>query len=394
VRQLVGVVALAAVLPACGFSPGSLGNGSDGGLDSQVDDPDALPDTPPPGPWLAGFGFRKQITITPPARGGSLADFPVALLRTSDADISTHARSDGRDLVVTSADALTPLDSELASFEPGTGALEIWARIPTLSLAGSTTLYLYYGGPATQTSPGTVWSANAGFASVWHLSTEAGTGAADSAPLANHLSVQGGDTSPAASAGIAGPGRSPMVATDRLLHTDNNTLDFASSSFSFSVWVRETAPVGLYDAPFYNGGTNNCCPGYGLLLGTGTWGVKIHDGGATNAYGTDFMTAGFGDQTALTGRWVHLVSVIDRMANQLRAYADGVLTDTQAMPNVGPLTSNVNLAIGRGSGGAWFNGLIDEARVYSVPLTAPWIATEHANLIDANFVAVGAQQTP
>ena len=372
---------------------GSSDSGITGGdADAPVGDPDVLPDTQP-GPWLAGFGFRKQITITPPALGGSLSDFPVALLRASDTDISAHARSDGRDLVVTSADATTLLDSELASFDAGSGTLEIWARIPTLPLAGSTTLYLYYGGAPTPTSAATVWSATAGFASVWHLSTEAGTGAADSAPLGNHLSVQNTDTSPAASAGIAGAGRSPTVSTDRLQHTDNNSLDFASASFSFSVWVRETATVGSFDAPLYNGGTNDCCPGYGLLLGTGTWDVKIHDGGggSTNNNGTDWVSAEFGNQSALTNRWVHLVSVIDRTANQLRAYTDGVLLDTQPIPNVGPLTSSVNLAIGRGSSGAWFNGVIDEARVYSVPLSAPWIATEHANLNNTSFVVFSAQ---
>ena len=104
------------------------------------------------------------------------------------------------------------------------------------------------------------------------------------------------------------------------------------------------------------------------------------------------MSAEFGNQTALTNRWVHLVSVIDRTGNQLRAYADGVLTDMQAMPNVGPLTSNVNLAVGRGSSGAWFNGLIDEARVYSVPLTASWIATEHANLTSPTFAVFGGAE--
>ena len=385
-------------MPACGFAPGRLG--SSNGIDASGSDVDApadgetFSDTAPPGAWLTGFGYRKQITITPPALTGSLTDFPVGLVRTADADVALHARSDGRDLVITSGDATTLIDSELASFDSGTGALEIWARVPTLPLTGTTTLFLYYGGAPTATSPATVWSATAGFASVWHLSTEAGTGASDSGPLGNHLTVQGTDTSPPASAGIAGAGRSPVLATDRLLHTDDNSLDFATVSFSFSVWVRETASVGQYDAPIYNGGTNDCCPGYGLLLGMGTWDVKVHDGGggSTNNYGTDWVSAEFGNQTALTNRWVHLVSVIDRTGNQLRAYADGVLTDMQAMPNVGPLTSNVNLAVGRGSSGAWFNGLIDEARVYSVPLTASWIATEHANLTSPTFAVFGGAE--
>ncbi len=387
----VGAVVLAALLPACGFSPGSLLSG-----DANADAAPVLPDSTP-GPWLAGFGYRKQITITPPALGGSLTDFPVAIRRTADADIAMHVRSDGRDLVVTTSDATTLLDFELASFDAGSGAVEIWARIPTLALTGTTTLYLYYGGPATQTLPASVWPGTAGFASVWHLTTgSGGTGADDSGPLANDLSVQGTDTAPAAATGIAGGARNPALATDRLQHTDNNTLDFASSSFSVSLWVRETSAVGSFDAPLYKGGTNDCCPGYGFLLGTGTWDFKIHDGGggSTNNYGTDWVSAEFGSQTTLGNRWVHLVAVVDREADVLFAYADGALFDMQPIASVGALTSSVDLAVGRGSSGAWFNGLIDETRVYSVALTAPWIATEHANLTSSTFADFSMQQTP
>ena len=49
----------------------------------------------------------------------------------------------------------------------------------------------------------------------------------------------------------------------------------------------------------------------------------------------------------------------------------------------------VDFALGKGSGGQWFNGLIDEARVHSVALTPEWIAAEHANLTSPTFVTVG-----
>jgi hypothetical protein len=50
--------------------------------------------------------------------------------------------------------------------------------------------------------------------------------------------------------------------------------------------------------------------------------------------------------------------------------------------------------VGKASGGAWFNGSIDEPRVYSVGLTDAWIATEHANLASSTFLAFSPQQVP
>ena len=106
------------------------------------------------------------------------------------------------------------------------------------------------------------------------------------------------------------------------------------------------------------------------------------------------MSASFGDESEFRNRWVHLVGVVDRTAGQLHAFADGALQDTQSVANVGALASTVTFALGTGSGGQWFNGLIDEARVHNVALTPEWIATEQANLTSSSFVTIGAETTP
>jgi len=386
----VKLAVLCAALAGCSFSPGRLAT-TDGA--SPIDAIDTMldPDVAPPGVWLTGFGYRKQITITPGATG-TLTDFPVGIARATDADLAAHARSDGRDLVVTAADASSILTYELAYWDAGTGGFELWVRVPSLPLATPTTVFLYYGGPPTVGSPAATWSSSV-FAGVWHLS-ESGTTVNDSTSTANQLGVLGTDTSPSTASGITGVARGPTLSTDRLSVVDNDTLDFASVSFSFSTWVHQTATNDQYDMPIYKGGTNSCCAGWGLLLGSGSWDVKIHDGGGTNANGTDWESVGFGDESTFRNRWVHLVGVVDRTANQLRAYADGAFTGMQSITGIGALTSSQNFAIGKGSGGQWFNGLIDETRVYNTALTAEWIATEHANLTSSTFVTVGAETTP
>ncbi|RLD32895.1 MAG: hypothetical protein DRI73_06345 [Bacteroidetes bacterium] len=76
--------------------------------------------------WLAGYGYRKSITI--PAvqvSGGPHTDFPV-LVSVLDLDLSTVANGGyvennaGWDIAF-SIDNVNPLDHQVESYDPGTG---------------------------------------------------------------------------------------------------------------------------------------------------------------------------------------------------------------------------------------------------------------------------------
>lgn len=369
---------------ACGFEPGRLGGSGDDARDTIIDDNTVST------PWLAGYGFRKPITITPPALGGNVTSFPVAVVLASDGDLAANAADDATDLVVTTSDGMTVLDREVAAFDGDTGRLELWVRVPTLELTGSRVLFLYYGGVPAAATASSVWPAP--FVSVWHLGGDAGE--TDSAAIGNHLVVDLGDTAPAAVEGIAGGARAASAATDRLTHDDDDSLDFPSTSFSFSLWVKETQVVGAFDMPFYKGGTNDCCIGYSILLGTADWAAKVHDGGENNQMGPDYQSASFGDHDALApaGKWIHLAAVVDRTAQTLSTYTNGAFVESTSIADIGPLASNQDFTLGGGSAGSWFAGAIDEARVYSAALSPAWFAVEHANLTEPGFISLGAQQ--
>src|SRR5688572_8389078 len=89
-----------------GLAPDASTPASDASV-TPIDSPDAGEVT---GAWLAGYSFRRRVVVT---RAGSetLANFPLAIVLASDAAIAQHARGDGADLVVTTDDALTRLDS-------------------------------------------------------------------------------------------------------------------------------------------------------------------------------------------------------------------------------------------------------------------------------------------
>jgi hypothetical protein len=92
---------------------------------------------------------RKAITIdhTKVLGSSSLSDFPM-LFSLTDANLRTvpnggaTGKNDGTDLLFTSSDGMTRLDHELESYNPGTGNVIAWVRIPTLSNTTDTVIYL------------------------------------------------------------------------------------------------------------------------------------------------------------------------------------------------------------------------------------------------------------
>ena len=98
-------------------------------------------------------------------------DFPV-LLHTTNPALKSKAnnghvsRENGEDIFFTITDGKTVLPSEIQSYEPDTGTVRAWVKIPSLSSSQDTELYLCYGGKA-QKSKEAVWDTN--YTLVEHL---------------------------------------------------------------------------------------------------------------------------------------------------------------------------------------------------------------------------------
>jgi Concanavalin A-like lectin/glucanases superfamily len=374
---------LLVLVGACKFGTSTSVNPDGDPVDDLTDMQVVIADAPP-GAWLAGFTYRKGVVVTRPGTQ-ALQDFPVGIVFGSDADLAAHARPDGRDIVVTTGDAMTRLDSELVAFS-NTGALELWARVPTLP-AGATTLFVYYGGAATTTNPATVFP-TARFKGVWHLSDANPAAAADSTP-ANHTLASAGAAVPASISGVAGSARSHDGIDDALAIPDpvDGSLDVGTTSFSYSTWIKSTATVDDFDNPFFKGGTSTSNPGYCIMTGNyNPWIGKLHDG-------TSFVEVNLSPTTTL-GAWLHLVVVVDRSVSPAkgRGYVNGAMV-SQIDVTLGSLSTNRGLSLGAGSGGSLYHGLIDETRIYASALTADWIATEYANLTASGFLGRGPQET-
>jgi len=197
----------------------------------------------------------------------------------------------------------------------------------------------------------------------WYLNDDTGTTARDSA---------GGH--PAAGSNIAwctywGGQCATFNGSNSDFVTSGQVLDTApGSSFTVSAWVDMTAFThgsetivsqdGSYDSGFYLQYSDV----------TGRWAFsRVTADTNTGPAGIRALSA----SGASLNLWTHLVGVFDASDNQLRLYVNGVLQGTATAPS--PFTAAADLAIGRAQFGGkptdWFEGLIDQVKVWNVALT-------------------------
>ncbi|MFA5318118.1 MAG: DUF2341 domain-containing protein [Patescibacteria group bacterium] len=103
---------------------------------------------------------RMKITINKTYTQGDLTNFPV-LISTTTTNISSYARTDGRDIIFTDARG-EKLNHEIEKYNASTGELLAWAKVPYVASSTDTILYMYYGnsGASDQQNPAGIWDSN------------------------------------------------------------------------------------------------------------------------------------------------------------------------------------------------------------------------------------------
>ena len=93
---------------------------------------------------VAGWTYRKSITIDHTKVSADLASFPV-LVSITDSNLASHARADGYDILFTDSGGSTKLNHEIELYTSATGKLVAWVNVPNVSSSVNTVLYMYYG---------------------------------------------------------------------------------------------------------------------------------------------------------------------------------------------------------------------------------------------------------
>jgi hypothetical protein len=171
--------------------------------------------------------------------------------------------------------------------------------------------------------------------------------------------------------GHNGRGRSFNGTSDKIAVADNVALRL-SSAFTVATWVKlgalpasgKTAIVAEKDdavgnANYVIGVSNN---DGSWCTGSAAWYTGFQSSAAVT-YQACYAP------TINTGTWYHLVSTWD--STNLKLYLNGVLQVTTNYATRIPTTGTGVLMFGNEAGNTfWFNGTIDEARIYSRALTA------------------------
>jgi type II secretory pathway pseudopilin PulG len=122
-------------------------------------------------PWYdTNYLYKKLIMIdhTKVSGGANLSNFPV-LISFTDPDLKTTGNggkvqsSNGFDIVAIDGMQTTRLDYEIEKYDPTTGKIVMWVRIPTLSYCTDSVFYLYFDNTTISSSQENihgVWDAN------------------------------------------------------------------------------------------------------------------------------------------------------------------------------------------------------------------------------------------
>jgi len=339
-----------------------------------------------PGWYNLSWTNRKAIAIdhTKVSGGSSLTNFAV-LFSATDANLRTMAnggsvgKSDGTDILFTASDGVSKLDHELESYNPSTGQIVAWVRVPALSPVTDTVIYTYYGNAAAsnQQNPGGVW--DSAYRGVYHLKetlTSAGQTVADSTANAFQGLSVGSWSGSQQTGGKVGGGLLFNGSSDSV---DLKNLAYSGGTYTISFWTNPVSNSGYifdsYTAQRLVVDLGDYVPGVPNALG-------VYDAGTWLALSGSLSPA----------QWIHVTLVLNSGAGTITGYVNGTVTGTATYS---VLTSHSNEAqtLGSSIGASFFNGVLDEFRLSTSARSADWILTEYRNQnTPATFYGVGAQQ--
>ena len=329
--------------------------------------------------YNASWLYRKKITIDYTKVGGNLVNFPVLIDISSDSDLSSHARSDGYDILFTSANGATKLNHERISYS--TGTLRAWVKVLSLSSTKNTVIYMYYGNSGASDQQNIEGTWDNGHAAVWHF---------ENSFLDSTLNNNDGTNDGTSDiAGKLGRARSFDGNNDRI-NLGTGSVVNSLNPFTISAWVYvDTTPstdrqYGIYskanDYPSESNAFTFLVGQYPtsdryLVLATndGSW----HDHVSTS-------------QVPLT-TWT-FVSVIFNGSSYIfymntSQVGSGIYTPPGS-------NASLNQHIGDSQTAHYFDGRIDELRISSVARSSGWLTTSYNNQNSpATFISLGSEES-
>lgn len=316
-------------------------------------------------PWTR----RQQLTVDAANVASALTDQAV-LVRLTDPDLTASAQPDGSDFRFTAADGVTLLPHEIESWDPATNTLTAWVRLPFISAASDTGLYLYYGAldAPDQQATRQVWVNDL---AAWNLARDPAGPAPtlDDSSTGNHDGLALADT--AAISTPTGPGVVLDGTTDRL---EAAPFDLPDGGFTVAAWFRAD---GL--------GTDPAIAAQGDPTGTGVFELGIDTTTVPASPAARFVLRVNGAPVEVsggliaTGTWHHVAATWD--GSNITLYLDGASVGTAPAAGLTPNGSAMPVVLGgTPDGSRTLQGALGQVRVGDGAWTPAQVGFVEANL--------------
>lgn len=366
--------------------------------------------------WLSGWAKRIELTVDNTNVDSDLSNFPVLVYVSAasgigDVDASAvfdELTSDAnrKKIAVTTSDGTTQCYVEIERWDDTNEVAWLWVKVPAVTAASNTTLYLYYDSAKadnttyvgdTGDSPAqSVWDSN--FKGGWHMAQDPSGGAGcilDSTANANHGTPGGTMTSGDLVDGVVG----------KALDFDGGD-DYVNcgSAACLDDIVAKTVEALIYLDSFGEAGGGRIVQK--ASVNADGWQFLVQGGAGMNRlyFGQDWNNGTFAHwwtptDSLTTGTWYYVAVVYNQgsPANDPLLYINGVSQSvTENVTPVGSCDSDAanDLWIGaRNNSGTdrEFDGKIDDVRISNIARSAAWIkATYHGNW--DNLITWGAEE--
>jgi RHS repeat-associated protein len=346
----------------------------------------------PPRCASSGYSYQRAIVIDhTKIPNTDQSDFPF-LFNTTDPTLKTTANgghvsnSSGDDIIFsTDPGGLTKLDHELEEYNPATGQVVAWVRIPTLSHTTDTVLYMFYGNSSATTSqqnPAGVWDEN--HTAVYHLANVGAGIATDSTANGNNgtlaaVSAASGEIDGAA--GLNGTSSYLQIPSADFPSYPVSGSTTTGYSASFGTWFKTSSAgviLGQTDGTLPGGTPGGSQPALYVDVDTGRLRASVFShGGASDQIVT---AAAYNDNN-----WHFAVDTYSNGTEEL--YVDGQIAGSQQVAEYG-YNPTYAYFVGTGETANWpegnnswlyFNGTIDEVNVSNIARSSDWVQTEYSN---------------
>lgn len=325
--------------------------------------------------YNSSWTYRKEISIDSSYVGSDLTDHPL-YIDLGDANFSnlhSNCKSDGSDIVLTSSNGTTKLDRELVWINTTAGTGELYVRT-NISSSSATKIYIYYGNAgASETNSTGTWRSE--YKLVSHYQTNA-----DNSTSYGTDGTSNGATLTTGGGGEIGECYSfTRSEADYLNYADDPDWDF-TDALSVSCFFNADSLNFQGLVGRLRGGIRRWST---ICLDTGSLRMRIS--GSTNYD----VSAGI-----TTGVWYLTHFTYSDSNNRIRIYTDGSQVGSDLACTESLSVGTEPITVGEEGGGDYFDGDIDEVRVYNGELGSDWISFENDNMTNfSNVATIGAQET-